>query len=85
MATDPLTVTQDAPNVSTDVPNGPGDTLPEAEGKRRPGALADDPQRGPVPAPNPGSNPDNPGDDPGVPPPRQLPDVLASRSSDGGR
>jgi hypothetical protein len=80
ITTDPLTITQEAANVGTDVSVGPGETVPEAEGKRRPGMLGDDPLRAPVPGMNPGSNPDNPGDDPGVQSPQQ-PDVLATDPS----
>lgn len=81
MATDPLTTTQDATNVGSDVSVGPGEAIPELEGNRRPGALADDPHRAPPPGPNPGANPDNPGDDPGVPIPQPPPDVLATEPS----
>jgi len=78
MQRDPLTTTQNATNVGTDVSVGPGETLPELEGDRRPGGLADDPESPPAPGENPGSNPDNPGDDPGLPTPKQPPDVFAT-------
>jgi hypothetical protein len=81
IANDPVTITQNGTNVGTDVSVGPGETIPEAAGKRRPGALADDPARAPTPGKNPGSNPDNPGDDPGVGTPQQQPDVLATDPS----
>ena len=47
MQRDPLTTTQNATNVGTDVSVGPGETLPELEGDRRPGGLADDPESPP--------------------------------------
>jgi PAS domain S-box-containing protein len=80
MKPDPLTTTQTATNVGTDVSVGPGETLPELEGNPRPGGLVDEPGSTPAPAQNPGANPDNPGDDPGV---RTLPppDVFATEWS----
>jgi hypothetical protein len=80
MKPDPLTTTQTATNVGTDVSVGPGETLPELEGNPRPGGLVDEPGSTPAPGQNPGANPDNPGDDPGVrtPPP---PDVFATEWS----
>lgn len=85
MKPDPLTTTENAANVGTDVSVGPGETIPELEGNRRPGGLADDPERPPTPGKNPGSNPDNPGDDPGLPTPQPPPDVLASEAANDER
>ena len=81
MKTDPFTTTQEAANVCTDVSVGPGETIPEADGKRRPGSFAQEPERPPAPGVTPGSNPDNPGDDPGVATPQQQPDVTATDPS----
>jgi hypothetical protein len=81
MKTDPFTATQEAANVGTDVSVGPGETIPEADGKRRPGSFAQEPERPPAPGVTPGSNPDNPGDDPGVATPQQQPDVTATDPS----
>jgi hypothetical protein len=76
MKTDPLTVTEEGTKAGTDVSIGSGETIPEAEGKRRPGTFGN----APVPGVTPGGNPDNPGDDPGVAPPLPQPDVLGSQS-----
>jgi hypothetical protein len=56
MKTDPLTATQEAANVGTDVSVGPGETIPEAEGKRRPGSFGQEPEHPPTPGATPGSS-----------------------------
>jgi hypothetical protein len=80
MKSDPFTAAEEAANVGTDVSVGPGEAIPEADGKRRPGTFGNEPERAPIPGVTPGSNPDNPGDDPGVAPPLQQPDVLGSKT-----
>ena len=88
---DPITATENAASVGTDVFIGPGERIPEIDGERRPGQLGEDPQKAPAPGRNPGSHPDNPGDDPDVATPRKQPDVqatdhqLPATESEGGR
>jgi len=60
----PLTTTQDATNASTDVSIGPGETMPEQKGKRRPGAFSSDSGDTGAPRKNSDSNSTKPRGDP---------------------
>jgi hypothetical protein len=66
MATDPITVTQEATNVGTDVSIGPGETLPDR--RKNPGANPDNPGDDPGVAPS-EQQPDVLGTGPSVRPP----------------
>ncbi|HKC44026.1 MAG TPA: hypothetical protein VKC64_09355 [Burkholderiales bacterium] len=42
MIKDPVTTTQEATNAGTDVSTGPGESVPEQKGNRRPGVFSSD-------------------------------------------
>ena len=67
MIKDPLTTTQDATNTSTDVSIGPGETIPEQKGKRRPGVFSSDPGNTEALRKNSDSNSTKPRSDPVAP------------------